>query len=181
MACQSFNMQNTLARQVIDAKFSVLSKAATISYRRQEWGKIILSRGGVACSAIQESSTASAVTEVKKEDEVAKAAATPTPAEKATPQKSQKPNAKPLPEMMEEEVIPALKETLEAQEDITDIEISFQDNRVCPKGFSLSSYGSGVSTVEPFLIDEKRITGKQVVFWVSKRLAAQGIIPVWSE
>lgn len=48
-----------------------------------------------------------------------------------------------------------------------------------PKGFSLSSYGSGVSTVEPFLIDEKRITGKQVVFWVSKRLAAQGIIPVW--
>ncbi|XP_042421568.1 uncharacterized protein LOC122009440 [Zingiber officinale] len=204
MACQSFNMQNTLARQVIDAKFSVLSKAATISYRRQGWGKIILSRGGVACSAIQESSTASAVTEVKKEDEVAKAAATPTPAEKATPQKAQKPNAKPLPEMMEEEVIPALKETLEAQEDITDIEISFQDNRLegsflkndipysfwaffpngiltGPKGFSLSSYGSGVSTVEPFLIDEKRITGKQVVFWVSKRLAAQGIIPVWSE
>lgn len=50
-----------------------------------------------------------------------------------------------------------------------------------PKGFSLSSYGSGVSTVEPFLIDEKRITGKQVEFWVRKRLAAQGIIPVWSE
>lgn len=72
----------------------------------------------------------SIVTEVKKEDEVAKAAATPTPAEKATPQKAQKPNAKPLPEMMEEEVIPALKKTLEAQEDISDIDISFQDKKV---------------------------------------------------
>lgn len=49
------------------------------------------------------------------------------------------------------------------------------------KGFSLSSYGSGASTVEPFLIDEKKITGKHVVFWVEKRLAAQGIIPVWKD
>ncbi|PKA67026.1 hypothetical protein AXF42_Ash004517 [Apostasia shenzhenica] len=50
-----------------------------------------------------------------------------------------------------------------------------------PKGFSLSSYGSGVSTVEPFLVDEKRITAKLVVFWVRKRLAAQGIFPVWED
>lgn len=50
-----------------------------------------------------------------------------------------------------------------------------------PKGFSLSSYGSGASTVEPFLVDEKKITGKHVVFWVEKRLAAQGIIPVWKD
>lgn len=50
-----------------------------------------------------------------------------------------------------------------------------------PKGFSLSSYGSGASTVEPFLVDEKKITAKHVVFWVEKRLAAQGIIPVWKE
>lgn len=49
------------------------------------------------------------------------------------------------------------------------------------KGFSLSSYGSEASTVEPFLIDEKKITGKHVVFWVEKRLAAQGIIPVWKD
>lgn len=48
-----------------------------------------------------------------------------------------------------------------------------------PKGFSLSSYGSGASTVEPFLVDEKKITAKHIVFWVEKRLAAQGIIPVW--
>lgn len=71
----------------------------------------------------------SIVTEVKKEDTVANATA--APAEKETPQKAQKPRAKPLPEMMEGEVIPALKETLEAQDDITDVEISFQDNRVC--------------------------------------------------
>ena len=50
-----------------------------------------------------------------------------------------------------------------------------------PKGFSLSSYGSEASTVEPFLIDEKKITAKHVVFWVEKRLAAQGIIPVWKD
>lgn len=49
------------------------------------------------------------------------------------------------------------------------------------RGFSLSSYGSEVSTVEPFLVDEKRITAKLVIFWIEKRLAAQGIIPVWQE
>lgn len=49
------------------------------------------------------------------------------------------------------------------------------------RGFSLSSYGSGVSTVEPFLVDEKKITAKLVIFWIEKRLAAQGIIPVWQE
>ncbi|KAF8409806.1 hypothetical protein HHK36_005885 [Tetracentron sinense] len=41
------------------------------------------------------------------------------------------------------------------------------------KGFCLSSYGSGASTVEPFLIDEKRITAKHVVFWADKHLAAE--------
>jgi len=50
-----------------------------------------------------------------------------------------------------------------------------------PKGFSLSSYGSEVSTIEPFLVDEKKPTAKQVVFWVEKRLAAQGILPVWKD
>jgi hypothetical protein len=38
-----------------------------------------------------------------------------------------------------------------------------------------------VSTIEPFLIDEKRVTAKYVVFWVYKRLAGQGILPVWKE
>ncbi|OAY66064.1 hypothetical protein ACMD2_22985 [Ananas comosus] len=125
-----------------------------------------------------------------------------TPAAKAVPGKAKKAPAKALPELMEEEVIPALRSTLEAQEDVSQVELSFQDNRLegsflknnipyCfwaffpngvltgPKGFSLSSYGSVPSTVEPFLIDEKRITARHVVFWVEKRLAAQGILPVW--
>lgn len=50
-----------------------------------------------------------------------------------------------------------------------------------PKGFSLSSYGLGASTVEPFLVDEKKITARHIIFWVEKRLAAQGIIPVWKD
>lgn len=123
------------------------------------------------------------------------------PVEKKAPAKPKKAPAKPLSQLMEEDVIPSLKATLEAQDDITELELSFTDNRLegsflqkgtpysfwaffpdgltGPKGFSLSSYGSGVSTVEPFLIDEKKITEKHIVFWVEKRLAAQGIIPVW--
>lgn len=54
-------------------------------------------------------------------------------------------------------------------------------NNAGPKGFALSSYSNEVSTIEPFLIDEKRITSKYVVFWVYKRLAGQGILPVWKE
>lgn len=38
--------------------------------------------------------------------------------------------AKPLPQMMEEDVIPPLKSILETQEDISEIELSFEDNRV---------------------------------------------------
>lgn len=55
------------------------------------------------------------------------------PAKKASPAKPKAPAktaAKPLPEMMEEEVIPSLKSILEAQDDVTDIELSFQDNKV---------------------------------------------------
>lgn len=38
--------------------------------------------------------------------------------------------AKPLPELMEEDVIPSLKAILEAQADVSNIELSFQDDRV---------------------------------------------------
>lgn len=53
-----------------------------------------------------------------------------TPAAKAVPGKAKKAPAKALPELMEEEVIPALRSTLEAQEDVSQVELSFQDNRV---------------------------------------------------
>ncbi|KAJ6941110.1 hypothetical protein NC651_007025 [Populus alba x Populus x berolinensis] len=116
------------------------------------------------------------------------------PVEKKAPTKPKK--------SPEEDVIPSLKATLEAQDHITELELSFEENRLegsflkkgnpssfwaffpdgvltGPEGCSLSSCSSGVSTVEPFLIDEKNITEKHIVFWVEKRLAAQGIIPVW--
>ncbi|KHG03752.1 RNA-directed RNA polymerase VP2 [Gossypium arboreum] len=105
---------------------------------------------------------------------------------------------------MWEDVVPPLKTILESQHHLSQIQLSFQDNKLegsflkngwpysfwaffpneeltGPKGFSLCSYGWGASTVEPFLVDEKKITAKHVVFWVEKRLAAQGIIPVWKE
>ncbi|KAF8014750.1 hypothetical protein BT93_H0525 [Corymbia citriodora subsp. variegata] len=152
----------------------------------------------VACSAVQES-TSTATSETKEAKAAPEAAAAPV-----KPKAPGKAPPKPLPQLMEEEVIPPLLEILQSQDELSEIELSYQDNRLegsflkegnrysfwaffptgdltGPKGFSLSSYGSEASTVEPFLVDEKRVTGKQVVFWVEKRLAAQGIIPVWKE
>ncbi|KAL7247118.1 hypothetical protein ACSBR2_002103 [Camellia fascicularis] len=175
--------------------------------------KLVALRQRITCSAVQESSTptvAAAETKDTKEvkTEVAKEEEEEEEEEKESaptkPKAPAKAPAKPLPQLMEEEVIPSLKAILEAQDDISELELSFQDNRLegyflkkdypysfwaffpdgvltGPKGFSLSSYGSVVSTVEPFLVDEKKITAKHVVFWVEKRLAAQGIIPVWKE
>uniref|UniRef100_A0A2P2JMV9 Uncharacterized protein LOC105643555 n=1 Tax=Rhizophora mucronata TaxID=61149 RepID=A0A2P2JMV9_RHIMU len=151
----------------------------------------------IACSVLQESSTSTVAAESKE----VKAVETKAPAKPKPPAKAP---AKPLPQLMKEDVMPPLKAILEAQDDITELELSFQDNRLegsflkkgkpysfwaffpngvltGPKGFSLSSYGSEASTVEPFLIDEKKITGKHIIFWVRKRLAAQGIIPVWED
>ncbi|XP_062175262.1 uncharacterized protein LOC133880328 isoform X2 [Alnus glutinosa] len=151
----------------------------------------------ISCSAVQESSTSTVAAETKE----VKAAPKEAPAKAKPPAKAP---TKPLPQMMEEDVIPSLKPILEAQDDISEIELSFQDNRLegsflrkgiphsfwaffpngvltGPKGFSLSSYGSEASTVEPFLIDEKKITSKHIVYWVAKRLAAQGISPVWKD
>ncbi|KAF5746226.1 hypothetical protein HS088_TW06G00394 [Tripterygium wilfordii] len=97
-------------------------------------------------------------------------------AEKKAPPPKPKPAAKapakPLPWMMEEDIIPALRAIFEVQDNISESELSFQENR---------SNSSGASTVEPFLIDEKKTTSQHVVFWVEKRLAAQGIIPVCKE
>ncbi|XP_048328001.1 uncharacterized protein LOC107415808 isoform X2 [Ziziphus jujuba] len=166
---------------------------------------LVTRRRNIACFAVQESSiktdTKEAEAKAKEAEAKAKTAPKAAPAKPKAPAKAP---AKPLPQMMEEDVIPSLRSILEAQQDISELELSFQDNRLegsflkkgnpysfwaffpngvltGPKGFSLSSYGSGASTVEPFLIDEKKITAKHVVFWVEKRLAAQGIIPVWKD
>ncbi|KAG5036891.1 hypothetical protein JHK86_017731 [Glycine max] len=157
-----------------------------------------VSRIRITCSAVQESSPSTAATAETKEEvkEAPKAEPAKKPPAKAP--------AKPLPQMMEEDVIPSLKSIFEAQEDFSNIELVFKDNKlegsflkkgnpysfwaffptgnlIGPKGFSLSSYNSGASTVEPFLIDEKKITARHIIFWVKKRLAAQGIIPVWED
>ncbi|XP_019456194.1 PREDICTED: uncharacterized protein LOC109356982 isoform X2 [Lupinus angustifolius] len=154
------------------------------------------SRNKIICSAVQESSASTTETETKE----VKAAPKAESEAKKPPAKAP---AKSLPQMMEEDVIPSLKAIFEAQEDLSDIELVFQDNKlegsflkkgnpyyfwaffptglIGPKGFSLSSYNSGASTVEPFLVDEKKITARHIIFWVEKRLAAQGIIPVWKD
>lgn len=53
--------------------------------------------------------------------------------EKAAPAKPKPPAKAPvktLPKMMEEDIIPSLKTILEAQEDISQLELSFQENKV---------------------------------------------------
>ncbi|KAJ8559261.1 hypothetical protein K7X08_000029 [Anisodus acutangulus] len=175
--------------------------------------RIVPSRRNVICFAVQESSSVTVAEETKEKKESETGEETKekkesetgeeTAPEKPKPKAAAKAPVKSLPQMMEEDVIPSLKAILEAQDDISELELSFNDDKLegsflkkgnpysfwaffpdgltGPKGFSLSSYGSGASTVEPFLVDEKKITAKHVVFWVEKRLAAQGIIPVWKE
>ncbi|AEC05788.1 DUF2996 family protein [Arabidopsis thaliana] len=153
--------------------------------------------------ALQESSTSAVATE-KKNKEEGEESTVAVPAKKPKPAAKAAAVAKPLRQMMEEDVIPPLQAILESQDDISDIDLSFQDDKLegfflkksipysfwaffptgnltGAKGFSISSHGSGPSTVEPFLVDERKPTANHVVFWVEKRLAAQGIIPVWNQ
>ncbi|KAJ4976320.1 hypothetical protein NE237_001426 [Protea cynaroides] len=196
MTARSITMNCPLTKFVKFGVSTVFSSVLPTRDQRWEVGKLAISRGYLVCSAVQESTST-----VPAETKETKAVAEEAPAKPKPPAKAP---AKPLPQLMEEDVIPALKMSLEAQEDISEIELSFIDNRLegffkkqeipysfwaffpngvltGPKGFALSSFGSAVSTVEPFLIDEKKITAKHIVFWVEKRLAAQGIIPVWKE
>jgi hypothetical protein len=73
-------------------------------------------------------SVAAETKEKKEKKEEEKTAEKPASAAKRTP--AAKAAAKPLPQLMEEDVIPALRATLEAQEDVTELELSFQDNKV---------------------------------------------------
>ncbi|XP_010272525.1 PREDICTED: uncharacterized protein LOC104608283 [Nelumbo nucifera] len=197
MAAPPINLNCPLTKPIKVSVYPPLSSVLPTKHEQRKVGNLVISRGNFFCSAVQESSTST----VAADKPEAKTAAKEAPAKPKPPAKAP---AKPLPQLMEEDVIPALKTILEAQDDLSEIELFFRDNKLegsflkngfpysfwaffpngvltGPKGFSLSSYGSGVSTVEPFLIDEKRITAKHVVFWVEKRLAAQGIIPVWKE
>lgn len=117
-------------------------------------------------------------------------------APKAAPKAKPKPKPKALPESINEDIIPGLKEAL--RETTSDLQLDFEDNQLCgtfvsmknqaaynfwaffpdgtlegQRGFAVSAYGQPPSTVEPFMVDEKRITPELVVFWIAKRLKAQ--------
>ncbi|KAJ0547690.1 hypothetical protein HanIR_Chr08g0374991 [Helianthus annuus] len=171
--------------------------------------KFVISPRNAVCYAESSGAASTVAAETKKGKEgeppaaAAKEDADAAPA-KPKPKPAAKAPVKALPEMIEEEVIPSLRSILETQQDIEELELFFKDNKLegsfrkkgipytfwalfpdgtvtGPKGFSISSYGSTASNVEPFLVDEKKVNAKLLVFWVEKRLAAQGIIPVWTE
>ncbi|CAI7813151.1 unnamed protein product [Closterium sp. NIES-53] len=100
---------------------------------------------------------------------------------------------------MSEDVIPALLGGLGKEEGVRNVEINFTDNVLCgsfikndipinfwayfpdgaldgSRGFSLTSYGNPPSTVEPFIIDERKVTPELLVFWITKRLFAQKLL-----
>eukprot|EP00963_Diacronema_lutheri_P002340 scaffold155_cov347-Pavlova_lutheri.AAC.19 len=125
------------------------------------------------------------------------AADEPAPAKTdAAPKAKPKPKPKTLPETMEEDIIPGLKEVL--SETTADLKLEFDDNQLCgtfvslrnesaynfwtffpdgtlegQRGFAISAYGQPPSIVEPFMVDEKKITPQLVIFWIAKRLKAQ--------
>ncbi|XP_039005740.1 uncharacterized protein LOC120133159 [Hibiscus syriacus] len=103
---------------------------------------------------------------------------------------------------MLEEVIPSLKTILETQDDISEIDVTFQDNKLegsfmkegCPylfwaffpdgvltgpKGFSLSSYGSEQALLSHFLLMRRKLqrgmyfSGLKNV-WLPKELSPSG-------
>ncbi|XP_057484615.1 uncharacterized protein LOC130770990 [Actinidia eriantha] len=116
------------------------------------------------------------VTVSAKETVEATTAETVAPAKPKPPAKAP---IKPLHQLMEEDVIPSLKATLEAQDDILELELSFLDNRV-QKDFLSPPTGREQAPSSLFSLTKKKITAKHV-FWVEKCLAAQGIIPVWKD
>lgn len=100
---------------------------------------------------------------------------------------------KPFAEFIQQDYLPALEKAL-AAEDISDLQLNFADNNITgqwlngtrqftvyfPEGdikkqraFSWSNIGSNPSTIEPFLIDERKITLDLLVFGVVQRLNAQ--------
>lgn len=148
--------------------FSREAKSTTItSTLPMVGGKLIISNHrNIMTFAVQESSASTVAAEIKEEAAPAKAApAKPKPAAKA------KAPAKPLPELMEEEVIPSLKATLEAQDDISELELAFGDNRVLNEASNscslFSEYLYITSTARRFLSEE------------GQSLFILGILPRW--
>jgi len=66
----------------------------------------------------------------KKNKEEGEESTVAVPAKKPKPAAKAAAVAKPLRQMMEEDVIPPLQDILESQDDISDIDLSFQDDKV---------------------------------------------------
>ncbi|XP_002991569.2 uncharacterized protein LOC9631897 isoform X2 [Selaginella moellendorffii] len=121
------------------------------------------------------------------------------PEKPATKPKPKKPAAKTYPALMVEDVAPRLQAKLAKEENLADVEVCFENDQLRgsfsklgvpytfwayfpdaslegARGFSVSAYGSPPSTVEPFLIDEKKLTADLIVYWVHKRLFAQNLL-----
>lgn len=151
MASNSINICGPLARPARLRRYSPsLMPPFSINVRQYEASKGHSCSSAVMCSTVQESST---VTGIQSSSQLVlllftifssdllncllllvpdKKAAEPSPAEATTAQvKPKKPPVKALPEMMAEDVIPSLKAILEAQEDLSQIEITFENNKVC--------------------------------------------------
>lgn len=108
-------------------------------------------------------------------------------------EKKQKAEDKPFTEFIQEDYLPALTEAF-AAEDIEDITLDFADNQVTgiwldgkrqfkvyfPEGdikqqraFAWATNSGEPSIIEPFLVDERKITLELLVFGVMQRLNAQ--------
>ncbi|NJK30658.1 MAG: DUF2996 domain-containing protein [Acaryochloridaceae cyanobacterium CSU_3_4] len=115
-------------------------------------------------------------------------AATPKPKEKKSALED-----KPFNEFIQQDYLPALEKAFAAQQ-VKDLQLSFTEDQVMgkwlgdqrqftvyfPEGdinkqraFSWSNTDSDPSTIEPFLIDERKMTLDLLVFGVIQRLNAQ--------
>jgi len=111
------------------------------------------------------------------------------------PKKEAKPAVedKPFPEFIQQDYLPALEKAFEKRE-IQDLKLKFEQNEVtgrwaegqrqftvyfpkedikATKAFSCASGGFPPSTIEPFLIDERKVDLDLLVFGVVQRLNAQ--------
>eukprot|EP00262_Sarcandra_glabra_P022116 TRINITY_DN9648_c0_g1_i2.p1 TRINITY_DN9648_c0_g1~~TRINITY_DN9648_c0_g1_i2.p1 ORF type:complete len:143 (+),score=23.53 TRINITY_DN9648_c0_g1_i2:249-677(+) len=126
LASRSVNMYRPPLRSSVKGTLvPVFSSVLAMRDEQRKVGNTVISRGNVVRSAVQETSTSTA--SETKEAATAGNDAPPSPPKRVPPAKAP---AKPLPQLMEEDVIPPLKAILEAQEDLSQIELSFSDNRV---------------------------------------------------
>jgi Protein of unknown function (DUF2996) len=100
---------------------------------------------------------------------------------------------KPFPDFIAQDYLPALEKAFAAKS-VSDLELSFENNQVAgqwlkgqrhftiyfaqadlnsPRAFSCATGKATPSTLEPFLVDERKITLDLLVFGVIQRLNAQ--------